>query len=274
MKKRFSLILMLPFMLVSCNKNETFDVNKDFQLSRNGDLFSFDFTDATYLSVSNGLDADEAIASMELSEGVTFIRTSSTCQSCINFEQTFLSFIQSNMLDISVYADTAAASKYATKYIDYLGNENIEHDEEHTFLNRTPSWYYVSKEKGCKIACWGGGNDYYLKTSFFKSASITNIYKFSSVNYLKKGIEENNGALIYFLDKTDLSSVSFYKDTLYPLAKKSSKPTYILDSNRMDSSSIEDAKSYFSSYSLILNDKKASLDNQAGLNEIVNSYYN
>ncbi len=91
---------------------------------------------------------------------------------------------------------------------------------------------------------------------------------------MKKGIEENNGALIYFLDNTDLSSVSFYKDTLYPLAKKSSKPTYILDSNRMDSSSIDDAKSYFSSYSLILNDKKASLDNQTGLNEIVNSYYN
>ncbi len=261
-------------MLISCNKTDTFDTGKDFQLSRNGDLFSLDFTNATYLTISNGLDADEAISSMEFSEGVTFIRTSSTCTSCVNFEETFLSFIQNNMLDISVYADASNANKYATKYTDYLGEENIEHDEEHTFLNRTPTWYYASKEKGCKIACWGGGNDYFLRTSFFKNASITNIYKFSSINHLKKGIEENGEALIYFLDKNDSSSISFYKNTLYPLAIKSAKPTYIIDSNRMDSSSIADTQAYFSSYSLILNDKKASLDNDTGLNDIVKSYYN
>ncbi len=274
MKKRFLLLSILSLSLVSCNKTETFDIDKDFQLSRNGDLFSADFENASYLSVSNNLDATEAIASMELSEGVTFIRTSASCSSCVNFEPTFLSFVKENLLDISVYSDGTNANRYALEYSEYLGEDNIEHDEEHTFLNRTPTWYYASKEKGCKIACWGGGNDYFLRTSFFKSASITNVYKFSSISFLKNGLEKNDGALVYLLNQNIYQSTSFYKDKLYPLAKKSSKPTYILDMSRVSSSSINEVNDYFSSYSLILGDKKVSLDNETDLNAILNSYYN
>ena len=274
MKKSFCLLALLPILLVSCNKDETFDTSKDFQLCKNGDLFSLDFDNTTYDSISNNLDATSSIQSMENNEGVTFIRTSPTCHSCVDFEETFISFIKNNMLDISVYSDSNKASQYATQYSNYLGEDNIEHDEEHTFLNRTPTWYYASKEKGCKIACWGGGNDYYLKTSFFKYASITNIYKFSSIEYLQKGLEKNPNALIYLLNENDTGSASFYKNSLYPVALKSSKPTYILDMQRVNLSEIENVSSYFSSYSLILGNEKANLNDETGLNSLLNSYYN
>ncbi len=274
MKKRILPIIGLALGLISCNNNDQYDENKDFQLSRNGDLFSFDFTNATYDSISNGLDADKAISSMDLGESVTFIRTSPTCHSCIDFEETFISFIKNNLLDISIYSDSTTSIGYANQYYSYFGEDNVEHDEEHTFLNRTPSWYYGSKENGCKIACWGGGNDYYLRTSFFKNGSINNIYKFSSIAYLKKGLETNNKPLIYLLDENNSESTSFYKNTLYPLAKKSSKPTYILDMNRVNSSSIDEVDKYFSSFSLILGEEKASLDNETGLNKLISGYYN
>ncbi len=274
MKKRLPLIICLPLLLVSCNKNEYYDSSKDFQLCRNGDLLSLNFEDATYEDISNNLEASSAISSMELGESVTFIRTSSTCHSCIDFEPTFLSFIKNNQLDISVYSDTSKANQYASEYSNYLGEDNIEHDEEHTFLNRTPTWYYSSKEKGCKIALWGGGNDYFLKTSFLKYASITNIYKFSSISFLEKGLDNSSNALVYLLDKTDTWSASFYKNTLYPLAIKSNKPTYILDMERVKKEDLEDVQKYFSSSCLILEKEKAGTNDETSLNNLVSSYYN
>lgn len=271
MKKSF-IFLFLPTLLISCqNTNNEYkpDENKDFQLCRNGDLLSFDFDEnTTYEDLGNNLSEDNIDFSM--GEGITFIYTSPNCHSCQNFKDTFVSFIKETQLDIYVLNSPTTFSNYM---YSYFGEDNIEKDEEHPFLKNTPTWYYASDAGKVKIANWGAEISKNLKKNFFSKASISYIYKFSSIAKLEKGLGNNGDSLIFYLDYDNSSSLSFYKNSLFPKAKKSLKKTFVIDSSRLSASEKEKAKSYFGEYNLIQGNKKESLDNQSSLS-LVNSYYN
>ncbi len=271
MKKSF-LVLFLPLLLVSCQKSNdqnTPDETKDFQLIRNGDLLSYEFNDeATYENLGNGLN--EKNLDFSLGEGVTFIYTSQNCHACQAFKDTFVSFIKETNLDIYVLNSTTTFSNYM---YSHFGEENIEKDDEHPFLKNTPSWYYASEKGKVKIANWGAETSKALKRNFFSKASISYIYKFSSIEKLEKGLGNNGDSLIYYLDYENNDSVSFYKDSLFPLAKKSLKKTFVIDSLRLTNEEKITARSYFGEYNLIQSNKKERASNSSSSLSLIKSYY-
>ncbi len=271
MRKRIFSLFLLPLLLSSCNKKEDYslDGKKDFQLCRNGDLLSYEFNEETsYEDLGNGLD--QSSLDFTLGEGVSFIYTLSSCHVCLDFKTTFVSFIKETLLDIHVLNSPYAFANYL---ISYFGNDNIEKDESHPFCKQTPTWYHASEKGGVKIANWGWATSANLKKNIYSSASICNIYKFSSISKLKKGLENATDSLIFYLDYSNDKSVSFYREYLFPLAKVSAKKTFLIDSKRLPSAEKNIAQDFFGENNIIIENKKETLEESSSAISFIQNYY-
>lgn len=273
MRKRFAVLLLLPMLVASCaNDAKDYYVDSNpFQLSRNGDLFLNDFEDPSYDDLTIVENASTTIANSEIGESFNILRISDTCHSCQEFKTSFASFIKDTFLDVIVYSgsDTSIEAN-----INSLENhfDKIERSVDYPFLSRTPTWYIGNEKEGIKIFNWGYSNKKTLANNFLKQCSLTNLYKFSSIEALKKGLEDAN-ALVYLLDSKNEKSLSFYKDFLYEKAIKSKKRTYVFVNERATSKEKVSAIEYFEEHSLIVNNEKESLENESSLKTLVNSYY-
>ena len=275
MKKRFCILFILPLFLLSCSKEkrEYYYEDNPFQLIRNGDYFLKDFSSLTYEDLDNDVQVDSTLKSLEYGESFSIIRTSSTCSSCALFKDNFVSFIKDTFLDISVYSSEESQTVPSiNKLAEHFPENKIEHSLQTPFMTNTPTWYYGNENKGIKIANWGATDLATLKYNFFRYGSLSNIYKFSSIEALKKGLEDED-SLIYLLDESNKSSLYFYEKRLYPLAIKSSKRTYVLPLSRVKEEDMNEVLSYFGSYCLIYKDKKVSLGDTYCY-DVTDDYYN
>ena len=273
MRRNF-LICLLPLVLCSCKETNTqLDPNQPFQICRNGDLLVSSYESPSYQDLGNGIDSTYLEKSLEAGEGITFIKTSDSCASCEAFHDTFVSFVEDYQLDIAVFSSNNADTYAFSEKIQSLFKENeIEQDESHPFFRNTPTWYYASKEGKVRIANWGAETRKALERNFFAHASITNVYKFSSLNNLKKALETNPNSLIYRLNYEDEYSFSFYRDSLFPLAKASTRPTYVLEIARLSEKEKTEANLYFEGFDLLYGDQKKSVKDSSS-NALLKEYY-
>lgn len=268
-------MFLSPILLVSC-KNETSDFyveSNPFQFARNGDLFLADFDNGGYSNLGVVESVTSTVASSMLGESFNILLVSNTCHACQEFETSFASFLKDTFLDVIIYSkNNTETTPYANALLTHFGEDKIENSDDYPFLKITPTWYSGNETEGMKILNWGYSNKKDLTRNLLKQSSITNLYKFSSVDALKKGLEDED-SLIYLLDSKNEKSLSFYKDFLYKKAIKSKKRAYIFVTERATSAENEKALEYFGDYSLIIGNKKESLDNEGSLKSLINSYY-
>lgn len=261
MKKSFSFICLLPILLFSCNEEKgKLDPSKSFDLCRNGDLLVKKYQNPTYDDLGNGISSTCLEKSLEAGESITFIKTSKTCHTCQIFQETFVSFVEDYQLDVAVFSsNNQDMYQFRDKIRSLFDEDEIEEDEAHPFFKNTPSWYFASQKGKVRIANWGAETRKALERNYFSQASLTNIYKFSSLTYLKKALETNEDTLLYRLDYEDNLSFSFYQKSLFPLAKESTRPTYVLDMSRLNEEEKKEADTYFGEYDLIYKEEKKSV---------------
>lgn len=274
MKKRSFLICLLPILLCSCKEDKgKLDPTQPFQICRNGDLLANTYEDPSYQDLGNGVDSTYLEKILESGEGVTFIKTSDTCSSCKAFHDSFVSFVEDYQLDIAVFlSNNADTYAFSDKIQSIFQKNEIEQDESHPFFRNTPTWYYASKEGKVRIANWGAETRKALERNFFSQASLTNVYKFSSLDNLQKALESKPSTLVYRLDYQNESSFGFYGESLFPLAKTSTRPTYVLDMSRLSKEEKEKANAYFGDYDLLYKDQKKSVKDNSST-ALIKEYY-
>ncbi len=274
MKKDFLFICFLPILLSSCQEDKgKLDPSKSFDLCRNGDLLVKKYQDPTYDDLGNKITSAYLENSLKTGESVTFIKTSATCASCQIFQETFVSFVEDYQLDVAVFSSNNEDTyQFGDKIRSLFNEDEIEEDESHPFFKNTPSWYFASEKGKVRIANWGAESRKALERNYFSQASLTNIYKFSSVAYLKKALEINGDVLLYRLDYEEEPSFSFYQKSLFPRAKESERSTYILDMSRLDEAEKKEADAYFGDYDLIYGGEKKSVEDSSST-ALLDEYY-
>lgn len=275
MRKRFLVLSLLPFALLSC-KEETGYYYKDnsFQLARNGDFFLSDFSKfEEYDELGNDDSASSTISYSEMGESFCIIRTSSNCHACNSFKQAFIDFIKDTFLDITVYSsENVSINSYISTLTEHFGEDKLESTDDCKFMSKTPVIYYGNEKAGIKIANYGSVSKKELTKNFFEKGSITNLYKFSSIEALKEGMEHYE-PLVYLLNENEESSVSFYKENIYQKAIKSKKATFVVSLSRANRENKVKIKEYFSDFSLMYKDNKKSLSDISSAKALVEDFY-
>ncbi len=276
MKNKIRLFSLLCLLLPACSpsKGSYLDPDKEYQLFRNGDLFLTDFESASYQDVASVVSMEKLLPELELGVSVNIFHSSPTCTTCKEFESTFVSFLKETYLDVVFWESSDVLFQAnRSKFIEYFGEENIETSLDYPFMRATPTWYYASKESGCKIANWGGANRKTLKANFFSRGSITNLYKFSSIKALKKGLEKNPNALVFYYDPSLPENAKSFTQ-LYAHAKASNRDTYLVDLSRVKEKEKENVSAYFGDNWLIWGEERIlSSEIEAKGQSLYASYY-
>lgn len=234
MKKRVLTYLFL-FPLCACqaeSKVPATDLSKPYWIYRNGDLFAADWEEDTVTDLTHSDPADKLLSEMGDGTAATFIKTSDSCHACQSFEPTLKKFLQTTFVDLICWR---------AQDNDFLSNRNallnhygdkIPQTSDHPFLQNTPTWYSGSI-KQCSLTNWGSTSFTELWSHFFAENTLLPLYRFSRYDAWQKAIEDND-ALLFWYDREDDVSLSFYQKTLFPLAKSAKKPIYLADVSRIE----------------------------------------
>ena len=252
MRKPLAIFLLFPFLLACQNTAgdvPATDLSKPYWIYRNGDLFAADFDNDALSDLTNQDDASSLLTEMKNGTSATFMKTSDTCHACEAFSPTLRKFLK------ATYADVTIWKALYTNFLENRGAlmnyyESLPATDEHPFLQNTPTWYSGSSTK-CSLTNWGATSYSDLWKNFFKENTLLPIYRFSHYGAWEKAIAEND-VLLYYYDRNDETSLTFYCDTLLPLAKASKKVTYLADVSRMNEEEKPKFQTNFGSQGVVL----------------------
>jgi len=227
-KRRFSFFILIPLLLASCAKESA---KTGCPLETNGDIASLSSA-TTYEEVTLQESAAQLIERMDNGESIAFLFTRSGCHYCLALQSTFVSFLKDNPYQVALFENGILSSgvyfQEANALKKYFGNTDYD-------WGATPTLYVGAK--GALHYIGDGGLTYQSLVSGFKSvAYLSSITSFQNYSAYLRYLEAHPTAISFLKDSLSGSAaMTFYAETLYPLAKSSAKPLAILNYGQMDS---------------------------------------
>jgi len=216
--------------LSSASSSVEEELHSSFPLGLNGDLYGV--TSGTdYNDVTHYQDVQTLIRRYENGESVAFLFTSLSCSHCETWKSTFVPFVLNSKIEIIHFEKGSLSDAvYRDSYLSlqsYFNNvDQIQGATPTLFLARKGVFHYLG----------AAGLSYLgLQNAFNYYGEASQLRLFSSYERYSAYLKDNPDALSYLLDRTTGSlSATFYGESLYPLAKTSSKPLAVLDYSAMD----------------------------------------
>lgn len=258
--------------LSSCQSSPSF--TGDYLLDRSGDFLS-EGTFTTYLSACHRTNAEELIRAFERGETRAFAFASANCSHCLAWEDTLAHFARTYLFDISlIYNDTSALG--ATYQTDIYRLQAYFGDTT-TLTGATPTLFAGRGKEFVCLASYGVEESVLLST-FEKKTGRSLVSNFWNLSTYLSALQSATQTLSFLYDPNDETAVDFYVQNLYPLAKISAKPLYVLRYDEISSAEQKTCLNYYAleSYAPILAGKGSSFNaqnNATAALELLRTYY-